>query len=439
MHKSTKAVPLGLAAAALLAPSAQAAVQVVPNPAPGVTSLSVNDEAEAGKVVIRATTPVSDGHFSAMFLDLDGNGAADRAVLATKGSDGSSVALRSTPNSTSACQQFEGTTASPVPGTVVAMDANGWTVKVPKASLPGAFGWKVTATAPGEDDLCGGTDGGVLGLVTSLAGAREFTTTPAAPADTTAPGAPQGLAATAGNGSVALDWADNGESDLAGYLVYGRAVGGTFTLVGEPTASALKVSGLANGTTYEYYVRAKDATGNLSAESGRVTATPSAPAPVQPPVTTPTTDDPPPFSLPSGYAVKSLKIDFIEFYMPPALIFPIELVQPINLGVVYNELTVPVHLKLKSIVNGGTGAKGASIAKKRKAAKRVKVAGRKLTLAPGEGREVEVKLNRAGRKLLKKRGVLKLVTTITATPAGGAPASDQLVTKVKLAKKKAGR
>ena len=59
-----------------------------------------------------------------------------------------------------------------------------------------------------------------------------------APPDTTPPAAPTGLVATAGSGQVALDWADNGEPDLAGYRVERRADDGTWPGVASPSGSA---------------------------------------------------------------------------------------------------------------------------------------------------------------------------------------------------------
>lgn len=97
--------------------------------------------------------------------------------------------------------------------------------------------------------------------------------------DTTPPGAPTGLVARAGNGSVALDWADNGEPDLAGYHVLRATVsGGPYTQITPTllTLSALNDSGLTNGVTYHYVVRAVDTSNNLSANSAQVSGTPQA-------------------------------------------------------------------------------------------------------------------------------------------------------------------
>src|SRR5919106_172448 len=99
------------------------------------------------------------------------------------------------------------------------------------------------------------------------------------PDDTAPPAAPTGLTAVAGDASVSLDWADNSESDLAGYNVYRSTTsGGPYAKVNGslvPTSS-YSDSGLVNGTTYNYVVRAVDTSSNESASSNQASATPTA-------------------------------------------------------------------------------------------------------------------------------------------------------------------
>ena len=95
--------------------------------------------------------------------------------------------------------------------------------------------------------------------------------------DTSPPAAPTGLTATAGNGSVALDWANNSEGDLAGYNVYRSTTSGSGyakvngALVG---ASAYSDTSVTNGTTYFYVVRAVDTSTLESGNSNESSATP---------------------------------------------------------------------------------------------------------------------------------------------------------------------
>jgi len=97
-----------------------------------------------------------------------------------------------------------------------------------------------------------------------------------APADTALPAAPSSLVATAGELRVALDWADNTESDLAGYRVYRRASDGSWTRIAQTGSSAHTDSGLTAGTTYTYRVTAYDQAGNEGVASAQVSATPTA-------------------------------------------------------------------------------------------------------------------------------------------------------------------
>ena len=94
----------------------------------------------------------------------------------------------------------------------------------------------------------------------SSASAAVQGSTQAGGGDTTAPAVPTALLVTAtGETTLSLDWADNVESDLAGYKVY---------LNGNPVAdvsvSAHTFTGLAAGTGYALSVRAYDQAGNLS-------------------------------------------------------------------------------------------------------------------------------------------------------------------------------
>jgi acid phosphatase type 7 len=98
--------------------------------------------------------------------------------------------------------------------------------------------------------------------------------------DTTPPATPTGLSATPGDRTVALDWNDNSDADLAGYRVYRRNADGTWPAspVATPTASQWSDGGRTNGTTYTYRVTAADAAGNESPPTAPAAATPVGPA-----------------------------------------------------------------------------------------------------------------------------------------------------------------
>ena len=85
--------------------------------------------------------------------------------------------------------------------------------------------------------------------------------------------APAGLGATAGSGSVALNW--GAVSGATGYRVLRSTTsGGPYTQVASPSSTSYSDTGLTNGTTYYYVVRAFNASLE-SVNSQQVSATPS--------------------------------------------------------------------------------------------------------------------------------------------------------------------
>ena len=100
--------------------------------------------------------------------------------------------------------------------------------------------------------------------------------------DFTAPLAPKGLAATAGDAKVLLDWYDNTEIDLAGYNIYRSTTSGSgYTKVNTSlqTSSDYNDTGVTNNTTYYYVVKAVDTSSNESGYSSQVSATPHSTTP----------------------------------------------------------------------------------------------------------------------------------------------------------------
>ncbi|MGY6757717.1 fibronectin type III domain-containing protein [Klenkia terrae] len=93
--------------------------------------------------------------------------------------------------------------------------------------------------------------------------------TSATPTDTTAPGAPAGPAATAGERQVGLTWTAPADADVVGYRVLRDGV-----VVATTTGTSATVTGLAPGAAATFTVVAVDGHGNVSAASAAVTATP---------------------------------------------------------------------------------------------------------------------------------------------------------------------
>jgi fibronectin type 3 domain-containing protein len=93
---------------------------------------------------------------------------------------------------------------------------------------------------------------------------------------TTAPAAPTGFLATAGNSQVSLSW--NASTGATGYYVRRATVsGGPYTQIAVPTTNSYTNTGLTNGTTYYYVVSAFNSAGQ-SVDSNQASATPVAPA-----------------------------------------------------------------------------------------------------------------------------------------------------------------
>ncbi|MEE4196164.1 MAG: GEVED domain-containing protein [Bacteroidales bacterium] len=98
--------------------------------------------------------------------------------------------------------------------------------------------------------------------------------------DTEAPTAPTNLAASnITETSFTLSWnASTDNVGVTGYDVYQNG-----NLLSSVTGTSTNVSGLSAGTTYSYYVKAKDAAGNISAASNTLDVTTDEPADTQAP------------------------------------------------------------------------------------------------------------------------------------------------------------
>ena len=115
-----------------------------------------------------------------------------------------------------------------------------------------------------------------------------------------APLKPAGLAAAAGNGSVTLSWTDPDNPTITEWEYRQKAGSGAWgewtDIAGsDASTTSYEVSGLDNGTAYQFEVRAVNGAGNGAGPDAPVTATPTAPvqptSPAAPPA--PATPTPP--------------------------------------------------------------------------------------------------------------------------------------------------
>ncbi|WP_189333798.1 carbohydrate binding domain-containing protein [Actinoplanes ianthinogenes] len=165
------------------------------------------------------------------------------------------------------------------PGVVMDEEAcSGWARET--VSLGTATGWQATFTnGSGTWDNNAGKNYALgTGVTTVNAGVITANATSpcvTAPADTTAPSTPAGLAATVQNTTVSLTW--TASTDNVGVAGYQIIRGGT---VLTSSANAYADRGLSARTAYTYTVKAVDAAGNLSAASSAVTVTTGEAAPV---------------------------------------------------------------------------------------------------------------------------------------------------------------
>ena len=107
-------------------------------------------------------------------------------------------------------------------------------------------------------------------LILTLVGLLQVVSFAKKPIDTQPPTAPQNLSVSSvSQTSISLKWtASTDNKRVASYLIYKNAVN-----IGTATGTTFTVSGLTASTTYSFYIKAKDTSGNLSQPSNMLTVT----------------------------------------------------------------------------------------------------------------------------------------------------------------------
>jgi fibronectin type 3 domain-containing protein len=146
----------------------------------------------------------------------------------------------------------------------------------PSAGLLGRWGLN-----EGSGTTAGNSAGSINGTLAPANAGPTWVTGYGFPQDTTAPAAPAGLTATAGDTTATINWTAGGESDLAGYDLY-RSTSSPVPTGGTPLngadlirATSFTDTGLVNGTQYFYALVAVDGSNNRSAASQTSGVTPA--------------------------------------------------------------------------------------------------------------------------------------------------------------------
>ncbi|MDI4647386.1 fibronectin type III domain-containing protein [Cohnella hashimotonis] len=89
--------------------------------------------------------------------------------------------------------------------------------------------------------------------------------------DSIPPVSPINLTGSVGDASATLNWDANTEPDISGYKIYKD---GVYLTTVPKTSTSYEVTGLTNGTNYEFYISAVDTSGNESTKSNSVNLKP---------------------------------------------------------------------------------------------------------------------------------------------------------------------
>ena len=135
-----------------------------------------------------------------------------------------------------------------------------------------------TATDP-DVTLTHSASGGGYGSVSIASVVVSVTENDTPPSVGTPPAAPTGLTVTAGDSSATLSWSDPDDAGITGWQYRykaGSGAWGAWTDIGSSgaTTTSHTVSGLSNGTSYVFQIRAKNGNGNGASSGDSSSVTP---------------------------------------------------------------------------------------------------------------------------------------------------------------------
>jgi hypothetical protein len=286
------------------APSAVVTPRTIPGPPTGVTATAGNGQAtvswtapssNGGSAITGYTVTASPGGLtttasgsvtSATVAGLiDGTSytftvtAANVAGKGAASAPSNAVTPSGPPGAPTGVTATVGNGQATVSWTAPSSTGGGPVISYAVAASPGT----ATATAPGTarsvtvTGLTNGTSYTFTVTAVTAGGpgpvsAASNAVTPAAP-----PGAPTGVTATAGNGQATVSWtapSANGGSPITGYTV--TASNGA-TASASATARSATVTGLTNGTSYTFTVKAANVIGSSAASAASSAVTPAGP------------------------------------------------------------------------------------------------------------------------------------------------------------------
>jgi Tfp pilus assembly protein PilV len=184
-----------------------------------------------------------------------------------------------------------------------------WAVReVDDATLAGDYWTAITATSAAQPSAETATASVDL-LVRVVASGTAVVVNPGGGQQGTAPGAPENLLVTSGNGQLVLNWmppASPGSSAITDYVVSYKVAGGaTWTVFndGVSTDTSATITGLVNNTAYDVAVAAKNSVG-VGAQGATAQGKPVGTETYVVPVKCPASSAPPAGDANNGYTLR---------------------------------------------------------------------------------------------------------------------------------------